>query len=152
MYRMADAIRPNMQVKVADDTDPLFDFEIEAKIDYQLRDSDPEYDEDSDNYMSRRSESLGNVCLKDPLTEDWRYNLTPEPFMAEPLSWLLHDLTEHGYGPCAPRISPRDCLRIGTVSLDIQVWWQYVFDLDSGQWIKRWRQPDCVPEFAPSQG
>lgn len=71
----------------------------------------------------------------------------PEPFMAEPLSWLMHDLTEYGYDLESPRISPRDCLRIGTVFLDIQVWWQYAFDMDSGKWIKRYRTPDYVPEF-----
>lgn len=147
MNETADLIRPAMQAKLDDDTDPLWDFEIEAKIDYQLRDDDPEYDENSDNYISRRSESLAIANENDKTAQDWRCCLTPEPFKAEPLSWLLHDLTEHGFGLESPAVRPRECLRIGTVFLDIQVWWQYAFDLDSGKWIKRYRKPDYVPEF-----
>jgi len=147
MNETAGLIRPAMQAKLDDDTDPLWDFEIEAKIDYQLRDDDPEYDENSDNYISRRSESLAIAHENDKITQDWRCGLTPEPFKAEPLSWLLHDLTEHGFGLESPAVRPRECLRIGTVFLDIQVWWQYAFDMDSGKWIKRYRKPDYELEF-----
>lgn len=147
MHQTADVIRPGMDAKVEDDFDPMFDFEIEAKIDYQLREDDSEWDEDSDNYISSRSEMLSRDKKERELKEDWRYGLTPEPFKNEPLSWLLHSLTEHSFGENAPRVRPRDCLRIGTVFMDIQVWWQYAFDVDSGKWIKRWKEPERTPVY-----
>lgn len=148
IHQRSEAISPGMEAKLADDSDPLCDFEIEAKIDYQLRDDDPDFDENGDNYLSSRCESLRRDSGSPKILEDCRYGLTPEPFRSEPLSWLLHSLTEYNDGVNAPRISPQDCLRIGTVFLDIQVWWQYAFDVDSGNWLKRWRRPGGMPEYA----
>ncbi len=147
MHQTADAIRPVMQAKTADNLDPIYDYEIEAKLDFALRDDDPEYDEDSENYLSSRSETLRFDRNEDYLNDDWRGSLTPEAFLSEPLSWLLHSLTEQSYGPKGPRVQLKNCLRIGKVFLDVQVWYQYVFDLDEGKWIKRWRQPEGLPEY-----
>jgi hypothetical protein len=147
MHGTADPIRSAMQAKVDNGRDPMWDFEIEAKIDYQLREDDPEYDENMDNYLSSRSEHLARKCDGETISKDWRGSLTPEPFRHEPLSWLLHSLTEHKNGPEGPRVDARNCLRIGTVFLDIQVWWQYAFDVAEGKWVKRWRQPEGIPEY-----
>lgn len=147
MHRTTDAIRPVMQAKTADNRDPMYDYEIEVELDYALCNDDPEYDEDSDNYLSSRSESLRFERNKDELNDDWRGSLTPEVFLSEPLSWLLHSLTEHSYGPEGPRIRLKNCLRIGRIFIDIQVWHQYVFDINEGKWIKRWQGPEGIPEY-----
>jgi hypothetical protein len=147
MHGTADPIRSAMQAKVDNCRDPMWDYEIEAKIDYQLREDDPEYDENMDNYLSSRSEHLARRWGGENISEDWRGSLTPEPFRHEPLSWLLHSLTEHGHGPEGLRVDARNCLRIGTVFLDIQVWWQYAFDVTEGKWVKRWRKPEHIPEY-----
>jgi hypothetical protein len=147
MHRTADAIRPAMHAKTADNRDPMYDYEIEAELDYALRNDDPEYDEDSDNYLSSRSESLRFDRNEDDLNDDWRGSLTPEAFLSEPLSWLLHSLTEHSYGPEGPRVRLKNCLRIGRILLDIQVWHQYVFDINEGKWIKRWQRPEGIPDY-----
>jgi len=148
ILQSSEVIGSSMEAKLADDSDPLCDFEIEAKIDYRLREDDPDYDKNGDNYLSSRYEPLKRDGGSPKILGDWRYGQTPEPFRSEPLSWLLHSLIEHNGGPNAPRISPRDCLRIGTVFLDIQVWWQYAFDVDSGKWLKQSRQPGGMSEFA----
>lgn len=77
MRQKAGTIRPAMQARLDDDTDALWDFEIEARVDYQLRNGDQEYDEGSDNYISCRSESLGKAHENDKINQDWRCGLTP---------------------------------------------------------------------------
>ena len=92
-------------------------------------DINDEYDEDDDNYLSMRTEPLTRCRCEYDLNDDWRFSTTPEPFQHEPLSWLLHSLTEQDYGPEGPRVHLNDCLRIGQVHVDIKVWHQYIFDI-----------------------
>lgn len=139
MHETGDAIEPVMKAKVDDTADPMVDYEIDAKIDYVLRESDPEFDDDHDNILSSRVDHLFGKSGLSRTEDDWRSTVTPVPFRKEPLSWLLHDLIEHDYGLDSPRLSARDCLRIGSIFLDIQVWWQFHYDVDSGKWVKTWR-------------
>ena len=145
IHQTADRVRPYMQAKVDDSDDPMFDFEIVAKIDYQLSQEDPEYDEDDDNYLSMRTEPLTRCRCEYDLNDDWRFSTTPEPFQHEPLSWLLHSLTEQDYGPEGPRVHLNDCLRIGQVHVDIKVWHQYIFDIKEGTWLKRRSGSEYMP-------
>lgn len=152
MHQTADSIRPAMKERSSDTEDPMYDFEIEAKIDYVLRDDDSEWSDDNDSYLSSRWVRLTDDRDADELSEDLRYSLTPKAFQSEPLSRLLYELTEYSYGPEAPKVSLRNCLRIGHVFLDIQVWWQYALDIDSGKWIKQWSPKEFVETRLPSTG
>lgn len=147
MHDTAEMIRPEMQAKVADNTDPMFDYEILANIDYELREDDPEYNENTDNYLSTRRETLTHRSESKKNIGDWRGPFTPEPLQDDHLSWLLHSLTEHNSGPEGPMVDLRDCLRIGKVFLDIQVWRQYVFDVVEGKWMKSYHVSDDAPVY-----
>lgn len=64
---------------------------------------------------------------------------------AEPHCWLFHDLNDHAYGPASPMLSLEDCLRIGRIHVDVQIWQQYVFDAQGGgpcETKRRW-QSEC---------
>ena len=123
---VADDVRPRLESKVADPNDRMYDYEIEAQIDFILREDDPEYDEDDDNILTTRNESLRRQ------TEGHRIDyerIGPDGLRAEPHCWHFHDLYNHDYGEESPSLSFRDCLRIGTILIDVQVWQQYSFDV-----------------------
>lgn len=123
----AEDITPRLKAKIADPNDPMFDFEIDADIAYMLREDDPEYIEDGDNYLTTRNE-----CLKiDPDSEirDWAEPHIQASLRAEPHCWYFHDLYDHDCGPKSPKVPLRDCLRIGTIVVDVQILQQYVFDV-----------------------
>lgn len=126
LLSVAGDVTPRLKAKVADPDDPMFDYEIEARIDYQLRQDDPDFDEDDDNYLSTRTEYLTRLSGLEE--EDFTEPYLPAALRAEPHCWLFHDLYDHSYGPESPRLSFQDCLRIGHIFVDIQVWQQYVFD------------------------
>ena len=50
----AKRLEPALQLRVDDSNDPMNDYEIDAKVYYTLRDTDPKYDEDDDNFLSER--------------------------------------------------------------------------------------------------
>lgn len=124
-----DAIQ-RLELKNADPNDPMFDYEIEARIDYVLREGDPDYCENDDNYLTRRSEDLKCNHHLDRDTD-------PLPFLPAALPestycWLFRDLYDRGYGPESPMLSLKDCLRIGNIFVDVQITQQYVFDAQGG--------------------
>jgi hypothetical protein len=57
----AKRVEPALKLRVADPNDPMNDYEIDAKVYYTLRDDDPKYDEDDDNFMSERFYMLKNL-------------------------------------------------------------------------------------------
>lgn len=127
LMSVADDIRPRLESKLADPSDPMYDYEIEARIDFILREDDPEYDEADDNILTTRQETL-----KDPrwhLCNDCSEPIGPEGLRAEPHCWQFHDLYDHDHGEESPRLSFRDCLRIGKILIDVQVWQQYCVDV-----------------------
>jgi len=124
---VVEDVKPRLDAKVADSNDPMYDYEIEACIDYQLREDDPDYSEDDDNYIATRTE---------PIKKQWGWqregrsssSCLPSALLAEPHCWLFEDLYSVCYGVMSPRLSLRDCLRIGRIFVDVQVWQQYQFD------------------------
>lgn len=138
---VANDVTPRLDAKVADPNDPMVDYEIEVRLDYQLREDDPEHDEDDDNYLTTRTESLKHACMME--REDFADPSLPAGLLAEPHCWLFHDLYDHDQGPQSPRLSLRDCLRIGHIWVDVQVWQQYLFDAQGEppcQTKRRWRE------------
>ena len=122
--------------------DPMVDYEIEAEICYTLRQDDPEYDEEEgDNYLTMRHESIKRLVPDDDrMFKEYRDHepWIPATLENESFCWLLHDLIDHSYGPEKPCLPLRDCLRIGSIHVDVEVRQQYNFYLTSGKWEKRW--------------
>ncbi len=137
---VGEDVRPHMEKKLADPADPMIDYEIEVRIDYVLRGDDPDYAEDDDNYLTTRHESLKRMdnYLPDDENTDYAKSYIPEALRAEPHCWLFYDLYDHEHGIEGPRLSFRDCLRIGQIFIDVQVWQQYSFDVDKGEWNTHW--------------
>ena len=131
LQTVVDDVKPRLDAKVADPNDPMYDYEIDARLDYQLREDDPDYAEDDDNYIATRTEPI-----KEP--RDWEgqdhssSSSLPSALLVEPHCWLFEDLYSVDYGVKSPRLSFRDCLRIGRILVDVQVWQQYEFAPHSG--------------------
>jgi ParB family chromosome partitioning protein len=123
----ADDVTPRLKAKVADPNDPMFDYEIDAHIAYVLREDDPEYVEDDDNYLTTQTEYLKGKPVSE--IDDWAESHIQAGLRAEPHCWLFHDLYDHGGGRESPKVSLRDCLRIGKIWVDVQISQQYVFDV-----------------------
>lgn len=126
LMSVADDVRPRLEGKLADPSDPMYDYEIEARLDFILREDDLEYHEDDDNILTTRYEFLKHRRA-DQYT-DHAETLGPEGLRVEAHCWQFHDLYDHDYGDESPSLSFRDCLRIGTILIDVQVWQQYSFD------------------------
>ena len=124
---IANDVTPRLEAKLADPNDPMYDYEIEARLDFILREDDPDYAEDDDNILTTRSESL--KCLKSDRDMNFSEGIGPGALEAEPHCWRFHDLYDHEYGEDAPCLSFHDCLRVGKIFIDIQVWQQYDFNL-----------------------
>jgi len=127
LQTVVDDVKPRLDAKIADPNDPMYDYEIDARLDYQLREDAPDYAEDDDNYIATRTE---------PIKERWGWereghsssSSLPSALLVEPHCWFFEDLYSVGYGVKSPRLSFRDCLRIGRIFVDVQVWQQYQFD------------------------
>lgn len=127
---VADDVRPRLESKLADPNDPLYDYEIEARIDFILHENDPEYDDNDDNILTTRWDSLKHSwrdAEKDSV--DFAESILSEELRKEPHCWRFHDLYDHDYDVDSPRLSFRDCLRVGKVWVDVQIWQQYSFDI-----------------------
>ena len=124
---VAEDVTPRLEARLADPDDPMFDYEIEAVIQFTLLEDDPDYAEDDDNFLTTRTESLKCLRLQDD--EDFGGAIPQKRLLAEPHCWLFHDLHDHDHGIESPRLSFHDCLRIGSIWVDVQVWQQYDFDV-----------------------
>lgn len=135
----AQDVAPRLDAKLADPQDPMFDYEIEAKIDYALREGDPEYDEDDDNYLTSREESLKHPSSIPCEINFAESGFSPTTLLAKPHCWMFHDLYDHSYRMTHRKLGFRDCLRIGKIFIDVQIWQQYQIDVQTGKWVKSWQ-------------
>lgn len=138
----AHELRPSLIGKIENQNDLMSDFEIDVEIDFILRDDDLEASEDSDNILATRSELSVNTRdeADDEDVADFRESCNSETdqLAAEPHCYLFHDLYDHSYGVEQPRVPLRDCLRIGSVWIDVIIRQQYCLDLETGKWDKSW--------------
>ena len=131
-------LEPELRAKLADPTSRMHDYEIDAEIAYVLRDDDPEAVEDNDNILTHRDEMLKDIAgtriLCDGIDhrESGRTNVAQ--LDGEPHCWLFHDLYDHSYGFSMPSVPLGDCLRIGTVLVDVVIRQQYCLDIATGEW------------------
>lgn len=130
-----DDVKPRLEVKLADPNDPMYDYEFKARIDYQLREDDPDFTQDDDNFLATRTASLKS-SLYGWEREDCAYSQLPSGLLVEPHCALFQDLYSNSYGAESPRLSFRDCLRISRIFIDVQVWQQYEFNAQGGSLTK----------------
>jgi len=121
-------VRKQMEAKLASPGDPMCDYELRVRIYYQLREDDPEYREDDDNFLTERSFSIKNP-ESNLAFEDWKCSPLPTALRKEPHCWLFYDLYDHEYGLDKPALSIHDCLRIGTIWVDVDISQQYRFEV-----------------------
>ncbi len=121
----ADEVTQRLVAKVADQNDPMYDYEIDVHLAFILREDDQDYEEDGDNILTVRKESL-------KLLQNEHENsaaLLCEVLKAEQHCWHFHDLYDHDYGIESPSLSLHDCLRIGKVLVDVGISQQYSIDV-----------------------
>ena len=126
--------------RVSDINDPLDDYEIEATLYFTLREDDPAFDEDEDNFLAQRKISLKHLNRKWGLGdgEDHRVTVCYFPGVLNEVShcWLFHDLYDHSYCLQQPALNLQDCLRVGKIWVDVAVRHQSTLDIKSGKWQK----------------
>ena len=137
----AKRLEPPLQVRVTDPDDPMNDYEIEASIYYILQENDPTFNECEDNFLTiRRYISLKEIRKDATLLcdgNDWREigRSDTDQLAQDPHCWLFHDLYSHSYGgDNMEALSLHDCLRIGSIWVDVAIQHQATLDIASGHW------------------
>ena len=128
-----------LNARVADPNDPLDDYEIDATLYFVMREDDPGFDDDDDNFLTRRELGLKWECadtLADGIDHHEPYIEFPGRLNDIPHCWLFHDLYDHCYGLEQPALSLQDCLRVGWIWVDIAVHHQSSLDIDTGKWLQ----------------
>ena len=127
-----------LQRRLADPEDLMTDFEVDISSSFILRESDPAWAEDSDNFLATRSTPVPR--LEAPFSENVDFGEKgrgPASLDSEAHCYSFRDITDHCYGPDNPQVSLRDCLRLGTVWVDVVIRQQYWLNLDTGEWEKK---------------
>ncbi|RBQ32049.1 hypothetical protein CRU92_04575 [Arcobacter sp. FW59] len=125
-------IDKELSKRVEDKNDILDDYEIEIKISFILKDSDPKYKENDDNIITKIKEYMTNISDdKYKKTSSYIWSENHNEFFGrehhqmkdEYHCWWYHCLYDHN------NLSFKDILRIGRIWSDIKVYYQY-FDED----------------------
>lgn len=132
---IVDDVKPRLNAKRADPYDAMYDFEIDARIDYQLREDDLDFVEDDDNYLSTRTETL-KTSVSGWERDDCAHSYLTVGLLTEPHCLLFKDLYSISDGAEAPRLSFSDCLRIGRIFVEVQICQQYEFSAQDGSTLK----------------
>ena len=121
LVREARMIGEVLRRRVLDNEDWLSDYEVELRIDYSLRESDPAYREDCDNILATYRDRLKfpqrqNHCLLAD-GRDWNefQNRAYHPLWHQQHCWLFHCLYDHEL------LSWEDIARIGMIWTDLKV-------------------------------
>lgn len=133
-------IKCDLENQIADPDNPLQDFEIDIELQHMLSESDRDYEEASDNFLTVQNYSAWRSDLH---KRDWREVCIYEELNIEPHCYLFHDLYDHGGSGLYSPTPPKECLRIGTVFVDVIVKYQFEMNIETGRWEKR-----SVPQSA----
>lgn len=137
LLTLSHSLSSELDNKVSDPGDKMDDYECEVELNYTLRSSDPDWNDESDNFVTKRRLISLKRAREELDDEDWRVFVPGlQHINAEPHCWLFHDLYDHSYGLDQPSVSLRDCLRLGEVWVDVVIRQQYWFNLDTGTWEK----------------
>ncbi len=130
--------RIHLTDRVSDTNDPLDDYEIDATLYFTLREDDPEFDEDEDNFLAQRQFSLKHLDREWGLGDghDHRETILHFPGGLNEVShcWLFHDLYDHSYCLKQPALNLQDCLRVGSIWVDVAIRHQATLNIKSGKW------------------
>lgn len=129
-------ISEQMRARLADPNDPLDDFEIDVTLHFMMREDDPGYEDDSDNFLTERRFAMKGFDSVPRLGRDWREEGHPFPGRLNRVAhcWLFHDLYDHSYGIDQRALSLHSCLRIDKIWVRVAVEHQATLDLESGDW------------------
>jgi len=115
-----------LDARVQDPQDWLFDYEVELEVQCWLRGDDPAYQEDDDNILATLKEHLKlQRSLPEPLGIDDGINhnvfqgIDGHPMQGEFHCWLYHCLYDH------TDLWFNDLLRIGHIWVELQVRYQH---------------------------
>ena len=126
-----------LEKRIADPQDPLDDFEIEADLHFILRETDPDYREDDDNFLTKRviwiPKSISEESIYERDISDW--SESGRSFGIANHCYTFHDLYDHSHGPGQQQLSLRDILRIGTIWIDIDIAGQMYRDILKNEWV-----------------
>ena len=119
---------------------PLQDAEVRVELDYLLDESNPLFDEKSNNILARQEPMLCSVTSRgvkintrpdDPQHDNWLdYN---HPWMKHQ-GWLTHDVLEHNDGK-NPRFGVAALLHTDTVWVEVHAVRSYAYDLHAGRFV-----------------
>jgi len=124
----AVAIDKELIKRVQNKEDPLDDYEIEYKIDFVLKEDDPKYKQDEDNFLASIIGYVKGVSIDYPAYpyraqdnhnefQNWDHEMKDEKHC-----WWYHELYDH------KGLDFEDILRIGLIWSDIDVTYQYFRD------------------------
>jgi hypothetical protein len=135
----ATAIAETLDARVADHADVIWDYEMDATCHFVLRQDDPGFAQNSDNFLASRELFIQPFADSD--AEQWKFIGCdwPEGFADDPMPHgllfheLHHDRSTFGV---SPRQSLEEIQRIGDVWVDLIVKFQFYFDVVQGKWVK----------------
>jgi hypothetical protein len=134
----------SLESRLADMSDCLWDYEIDAELDFVLRADDPGYRDESDNFLKSLKLIVHEVKTTTKRWEisgcDW-----PEGYEFEPLPHgrLFHALLkDYEYLSAQPPINLPDLFRIGGISCDLIVRYQFYYDMNEKKWVKKFSWTD----------
>ena len=130
--------------KLADASDCLSDYDIDAKLVFELREDDTGYAEGSDNILKSLNLTMhqrgGPGAGWEIAGVDW-----PNGYEAETMSHgrVFHDLLmDYEHLSEHPPMNLTDMFRIGRIWCDIVVSYQYYYDMKEKKWVKKFTGTD----------
>lgn len=139
-HQAASPLVCEMSGDAMQDLPPLWDAQVEAKLDYLLDESSPLFDEESNNILAsqeamswhiRPEGKIIHVMDDDPTVDNW---LDHSHRWMQRQGWLTHDVLEHNHGH-HPRFGVAALLQTGTVWVEVHTVRSYAFDLHAGKFI-----------------
>jgi hypothetical protein len=116
---------------------PVWDAEVHADLDYLLDESNPLYDELSNNSLAQQDPIFWKVTAQGvqdhARLDDYNWLGHKHPWMTHQ-GWLTHDVLEHNYGK-HPRFGVAALLQTGTVWVEVHTVCSYAFDLHAGRFM-----------------
>ncbi|MGV0985890.1 MAG: hypothetical protein ACOYB2_15165 [Limnohabitans sp.] len=139
-HQAASPLVDEMSGDAAQDLPPLWDAQVEAKLDYLLDESNPLFDEESNNILAsqeavswhiRPEGNIFHVMDDDPAVDNW---LDYSHRWMQRQGWLTHDVLEHNHGH-HPRFGVAALLQTGTVWVEVHTVRSYAFDFHAGKFL-----------------
>lgn len=136
---------------LANEEDPLWDYEMDAELSFIARADDHVHGEVSDDMLTalkmRLFEEQADASPHWVLSgSDW-----PDGYEFEPMPHgrIFHELLRHSEESSrGPPLTLKEILRIGFVWCDVVVRYQFYYDITTGEWAKNsvWKDGRSPPE------